>query len=967
MERATSKQNHTSAGTPAKNRWLRRLARIAGALVVLAVLAAGALLVRLSRGPISLDFLTSYLITAFEPADGSFRVTIGATELIWTERWYDVDLNVRDVICKDASGTTIASLSALAMELSVRALLRGVVAPSEIELAAPLLALVREPDGNIDFGVGGDATSAGGESVFAKLFAGAGADGSAAPAARFLRSIVVRDGQLALLDRETGFRTQADAVTLDITRAGEQLDVHVTTALALGEERIPIQATIARGAASGTQVRLTFSDLEPAAALAAANVLNPPPGSVAASVLDAAAYLRLPLAGTVDIDLDPADAIRSVKLDGSAASGMIALPPPLDRQLPIERIDLEVSYDAAADTADLQHLEVDLGLPEVRVTGRWSGRDAGALTVDAQVINLPASDLARYWPPAAAVEARTWVTTNITAGSVHDAAVTLRAALAPADPPAFTLHELTGRLAFTGLSVRYVDTMPVAAGVGGTATFSTKGFDFRVTSGRIAGVAVPSAKVVIAGLPDKVTTIAIDAQARGTIRDALAIVDAEPLHYARKIGIDPRSVSGDMTGRVKLAFPLDGAPIPNDLGVGVAAQLRGAALPKAVGDWDLSAGNLALTVGSDALSITGDARIAGVGCDVRLHEDLAATSGVSRRIDVQSRVDTDGRAALGFDLRPWVSGPTPVTAHIEQQPGGKGTVALGIDLTDAVLAVPKLRLVKQPSAPGRADLTLTLDGDSVTAVSPFSFSSPGASAQGKATLDTGSARIATLTLDGILPPAGDGDASPQFLLDLRPATTGHRFDLTSNDASTLLRLLMPDSRTQGGRLSFAGNIDLAAKGLPFSGDLAATDFKLTSSPLFARLLMLSSMSGILSTFQGEGLSFDTMTVGIGYTADSVTFKDGALDGPSVRLVFNGMVDSGKNATSIDGTLIPSFYGLNTVVARVPLIGGLFGGSDGVIAIDFTMRGPVADPQIAVRPLSSIAPGVLRSLARRVPW
>ena len=76
-------------------------------------------------------------------------------------------------------------------------------------------ALVREPDGDIDFGLGRDATAAGGESVLAKLFSGESAQG-AAPAAQFLRSIVVQDGQLSLLDRQTGFRTQAGAVKIEI-------------------------------------------------------------------------------------------------------------------------------------------------------------------------------------------------------------------------------------------------------------------------------------------------------------------------------------------------------------------------------------------------------------------------------------------------------------------------------------------------------------------------------------------------------------------------------------------------------------------------------------------------------------------------------------------------------------------------------------------------------------------------------
>lgn len=954
-----------------RRRWLRRLARLVLALIVLVVLGAGALLYRLSLGPLSLDFLTSRVARALEPADGSFRVEIGATELVWTDRWYDVDLRARDVACRDAAGTVLAGVSSLSLELSVPALLHGEIAPRAIELTAPQLSLVREPDGDVDFGLGGGTADAGGESVFAKLFAGGGADGGAAPAARFLTSIAIRDGRLSLVDRHSGFTTQADAVSVDVTRKGTALDVRAATAIAIGGEHIPLQATITRDTASsdaGTVVELSFSDLEPAAALQTAHVLDPPPGSVAASVLEAASYLRLPLAGKITARLDATDVVREVALAGSATKGVIALPAPFGDPLAIERIDLDARYDASTDTVSLGQLAVDLGAPEIHVTGRWSGQEAGALHADATVTGLPTDDLARYWPPTAAVSARTWVTHNISGGSVRETSVSVDATLSPAaSPPAFTLGKLEGKLAFTGLAVRYVDTMPPATDVTGNATFSTDGFDFKVTSAKVANVAVPSAAVVIAGFQKKITTIAIDAQARGSIRDALTIVDAEPLRYAKRIGIDPRTVAGSTTARVKLGFPLDGAPIPPDLGVAVEAKLDGVGFPNAVGDFALSGGALVLRVGGDALAIDGNASLTGVPCDVTWRETLGAKSGVARTIDVRSTVDADGRAALGFDLRPWLTGPAGVIAHVEQRVDGKGSASVGIDLTGATLDAPSLRLVKQPGTASRADLTLLLAGSRITTISAFTFQSPGASAHGKATLGTGAARLATVDLDGVLPPAAPKDPSPQFSLDLTPAARGNGFVLTSNDGSTLLGLLIPDMQTQGGRLKFTGNVDLEAKGLPFSGDLAVRTFKLTHSPVLARLLMLSSLDGLLSTMQGQGLSFDSLASHIEYGPSGVTFKDGVADGSSVRLVWNGSIDTVKDDVTLDGTLVPSFYGLNTVASKVPLIGGLFGGGDGVIAIDFTVRGPVKDPKIGVKPLSSIAPGVLRSLARKVNW
>jgi hypothetical protein len=958
-----------SAGKPRRG-WFRRIVKLIVALLVVVLLGVGALLLRLSQGPLSLDFLTDRVVRAFEPADGSFHVSIGATELVWTERWYDVDLRARDVACRDAAGETLVGVSSLAMELSVPALLHGEIAPRAIELAEPQLSLVREPDGDIDFGLGGGATAAGGESVFAKLFAST-PDGGAAPAARFLTSIAIRDGRLSLLDRRSGFTTQADAVSVDVSRDAGALDVSAATAIAIAGERIPVHAMLKRGTPEGgTRIELSFSDLEPAAALQTAHVLEPAPGSVAASVLETAAYLRLPLAGKITAELDPGDAVRTVELRGSATRGVIALPPPFADPLAIERITLDARYEAATDTVELAQLAVDLGAPEVRVTGRWSGKEKGILHADATVTGLPTDELARYWPPTAAVSARTWVTRNITDGTVREASASIDATLDPAaSPPAFAIGGLAGKLAFAGLSVRYVDTMPPASDIVGSGSFSTEGFDFKVTSAKVANVAVPSAAVVIAGFQKKITTIAIDAQARGAIRDALLIVDAEPLRYAQRIGIAPDTVTGTITARVKLGFPLDGAPIPPDLGVAVEAQLRDAGFPNAVKNFAVANGALDLRVGGEALAIDGSARLAGVPCDVTWRETLGAKTGVARTIDVRSTVDADGRTALGFDLRPWLTGPAMVTTHLEQRADGKGSGSVGIDLTGATLDVPRLRIVKQPSTPSRADLTLVLADGRLTSISAFTFQSPGASAHGKATLGTGSAVFASLDLDGVLPPAAPSDPSPQFSLDLSPAAQGNAFVLTSNDASTLLRLLLPDVQTQGGRMKFTGTANLEAAGLPFTGDIVVRSFKLTHSPVLARLLMLSSLDGLVSTMQGQGLSFDSLTSNIDHTLTAVTFKDGVADGPSVRLVWNGSIDSGNDAITIDGTLVPSFYGLNTAAAKVPLIGGLFGGGDGegVIAIDFTVRGPVKDPKIGVRPLSSIAPGVLRSLARKVSW
>ena len=128
--------------------------------------------------------------------------------------------------------------------------------------------------------------------------------------------------------------------------------------------------------------------------------------------------------------------------------------------------------------------------------------------------------------------------------------------------------------------------MPPATAIDGTATFSTDGFDFKITSAKVANVAVPSAAVVIAGLQKKITTIAIDAQAaRGSIRRTdrrrrrTAALREEDRHRPGRRSPAPPPRASSWASR------LDGAPIPPDLGVAVEAQLRDAAFPNAVKDF----------------------------------------------------------------------------------------------------------------------------------------------------------------------------------------------------------------------------------------------------------------------------------------------------------------------------------------------------------------------------------------------
>ena len=279
-----------------------------------------------------------------------------------------------------------------------------------------------------------------------------------------------------------------------------------------------------------------------------------------------------------------------------------------------------------------------------------------------------------------------------------------------------------------------------------------------------------------------------------------------------------------------------------------------------------------------------------------------------------------------------------------------------------------LAVAKPPGAPGRAEARVVLAGGKATVIERFACSAGGASVRGRAALaEDGNAlgsldaAAAVAARDALHPPG-------HVTLVLRSASAGHEFVLTSDDAGSLFRALGQGADATGGRLAYAGIVDLAGPGMPFDGRLELHDFTLLRSPTLARVATLASLSGITSLLEERGVRFERLDAGIASHGSTVTITDALARGPSVNLLVSGTIDRAELTSSLHGTLVPSYYGINTAAGRVPLLGSLIAGNErqGVQAFDFDVSGPLASPRVSVHPLSSLAPGALRDLARRVP-
>ncbi len=95
---------------------------------------------------------------------------------------------------------------------------------------------------------------------------------------------------------------------------------------------------------------------------------------------------------------------------------------------------------------------------------------------------------------------------------------------------------------------------------------------------------------------------------------------------------------------------------------------------------------------------------------------------------------------------------------------------------------------------------------------------------------------------------------------------------------------------------------------------------------------------------------------------AIAVENGVVRGEQVGATFQGILKNAAGNIDLTGTFMPA-YGLNRLFAEVPIVGFLLGnGKDrGLIGITFKLTGDFDSPNLAINPLSIIAPGVFRQI------
>ncbi len=322
-------------------------------------------------------------------------------------------------------------------------------------------------------------------------------------------------------------------------------------------------------------------------------------------------------------------------------------------------------------------------------------------------------------------------------------------------------------------------------------------------------------------------------------------------------------------------------------------------------------------------------------------------------MDVRGRVEMVGDRPLRLVLDPIHLGPTRARGEIllPSQPGDPIRATLNgsvLDLAPSLArskTAPQSRSVREEAgapfvADVRFDKVLLAKGRGIGSVTAH------AESDGR--------RVNVLHVQ-----SGGREA---VRLSIVPRGSGRVISLRTGDAGGLAQALDLTDSVEGGTLVLEGSYDDSHADPLLSGTVALNNFHVRDAPGVGKFLQALTVYGISEAMSGPGLLFSQLTVPFRWESGVLTLQDARAFSTSLGLTAEGRIDTVASTLDLKGTVVPA-YVVNSALGRLPLIGKLFsperGG--GLVAVNYTYRGPIKDASVSVNPLSALTPGFMRRL------
>jgi hypothetical protein len=742
-------------------------------LIGVAAIAFALLFWRLTAGPISLAFATPYIERAMSVEQAPISVKIQDTDLIWAGWDNAFNIRIRDTTIRGGGGKVLAILPEVSVDFSITALLRGVVAPSRLEIEGLSATVERGLDGKIDLGFFSGAEAAADREFIQSIptYIRRLAEPSRKTSSfGYLRVIRLSEIDIRYRELSTGVEWHAPDADLEFLREADNLEAIASLALDFGEisTRITGHAVFARGRPV-VDIGIEFEDLIPAyladrlPILQALERIDTPfsgqlrvlaqqtgqidsvafdlkgaGGTIAGNVIVdsqrefdvtmsvaglrstelAVLFPEMAKVAALDALIDAQASgrisangeIRRLEIETQGGAGSLQVPKGLPGPLEFERFQFKANIQEDFAEITLTDAAIVLGGPALSLdVTAHRIGDELSARIEAVLSDLPMAELEKYWPVGLAESARRWTTVNIRSGTVDEGTLGLAVQVPLKRPEATEVQSLSGTLGYSDLSVAYFADFPKVTGIAGTAAFSHDQFNLDIIRGQLLDVRVESGVIKMSRLDSDSEQISIDLVMRGPLAAALAIANRKPLGLVGEVGIDPSAVGGEMAARLGFRFPLRSDVSVDQVTVSAAANLRDVNINPGPFGYQLSNADLELKLANSAMKVGGQVRLNGVPLTVDWHELFSDAGAFRSRYIISGELDRASLQQIGLPDLSFMGGRSDINFILTNFIDGRREILAAADLKETVLSLPEMSWLKPAGQAGSVNMGLTVD------------------------------------------------------------------------------------------------------------------------------------------------------------------------------------------------------------------------------------------------------------------
>ncbi len=336
-----------------------------GIVQILAGLGAGLAIIimllawQLSRGPISLGFLSPYIENAVNEGQPNFQLKMRDTILTWAGWDHSLDIRVLDVQILNSQQDVIGSIPELSFALDRVALLKGEVAPSSVVIFGPRLRVIRQKNGsfNIGFGDAKDPTSASALTAFEDILDGPKGDHPL----KYLSTLHVIGADLTIDDQILEKTWVAPSADIRLNR--DEIGVRGQMSLILDIDGRQTELELL-GRYNGDRKELEVT--------ADVDEITLAPFAPVFEEIEIFKNFDVPLRGNVGLSIPILGGAHSIRFDVKGDAGKMQLPAPFQEMVNIKSVSMTGTYDGAADQTEIEDIRVELAATQLQLPAPFS-------------------------------------------------------------------------------------------------------------------------------------------------------------------------------------------------------------------------------------------------------------------------------------------------------------------------------------------------------------------------------------------------------------------------------------------------------------------------------------------------------------------------------------------------------------------------------------------------------------------